>query len=98
RSQLIQQTNNLIEDAPQIINGSTVFVIDLLEKAGSLPEWLNDAIDSVTDTLTELPAEVGKWTVTFIQSVFSGALVIVLTPFFLIFMLKDHEKLVPFVT
>ncbi|HLR72651.1 MAG TPA: AI-2E family transporter [Pseudogracilibacillus sp.] len=95
---IIQQINNLIENAPQIINESTVFVIDLLEKAGSLPKWLNDAIDSVTDTLTELPAEFGKWTVTFIQSVFSGALVIVLTPFFLIFMLKDHEKLIPFVT
>src|SRR5699024_6536179 len=70
----------------------------VLFRSGSLPKWLNDAIDSVTDTLTELPAEFGRWTVTFIQSVFSGALVIVLTPFFLIFMLKDHEKLVPFVT
>src|SRR5699024_4493480 len=77
---IIQQINNLIENAPQIINESTVLVIDLLEKAGSLPKWLNDAIDSVTDTLTELPAEFGKWTVAFIQSVFSGALVIVLTP------------------
>src|SRR5699024_11859901 len=49
---IIQQINNLIENAPQIINESTVRVIDLLEKAGSLPKWLNDAIDSVTDTLT----------------------------------------------
>lgn len=95
---IIQQINNLIENAPQIINESSVFVIDLLEKAGSLPKWLNDAIDSVKDTLTKLPAEFGKWTVTLIQSVFSGALVIILTPFFLIFMLKDHEKLIPFVT
>src|SRR5699024_7806348 len=94
---IIQQINNLIENAPQIINESTVFVIDLLEKAGSLPKWLNDAIDSVTDTLTELPAEFGKWTVTFIQSVLSGALVIVLTAFILIFMLKDREELIAFV-
>ncbi len=95
---IIQQVNKLIENAPQIINESTVFIIDLLEKAGSLPKWLNDAIDSLKDTLTDLPTEFGKWVVTFIQSIFSGALVIVLTPFFLIFMLKDHEKLIPFVT
>lgn len=95
---IIQQVNNLIENAPQIINESTVFVIDLLEKAGSMPKWLNDAIDSMKDTLAELPAEFGRWTVTLIQSVFSGALVIILTPFFLIFMLKDHEKLIPFIT
>lgn len=95
---IIQQVNNLIENAPQIINESTIFVVDLLEKAGSMPKWLNDAIDSMKDTLADLPAEFGKWTVTLIQSVFSGALVMILIPFFLIFMLKDHEKLIPFVT
>lgn len=95
---IIHQINNLIENAPAIVNESTVFVVDLLEKASILPKWLNDAIDAFKDTLTALPAEFGKWTVSLIQSVFSGALVTILTPFFLIFMLKDHEKLVPFVT
>lgn len=95
---IIHQVNNLIENAPAIINDSTVFVVDLLEKAGSLPKWLNDAINSFKSTLTALPAEFGKWTVSLIQSVFSGALIAILTPFFLIFMLKDHEKLLPFVT
>src|SRR5690625_1152562 len=95
---IIHQINNLIENAPAIVNESTVFVVDLLEKAGSLPEWLNDAINTFKDTLTALPVEFGKWTVSIIQSVFQGTLILILTPFFLIFMLKDHEKLIPFVT
>ncbi len=95
---IIQQINNLIENAPAIINESTVFVIDLLEKAGSLPSWLKDAIDSLTEWISAFTTQFGKWTVTLIQSVFQGTLILVLAPFFLIFMLKDHEKFIPFVT
>lgn len=95
---IIQQINNLIENAPAIINESTVFIIDLLEKAGSLPGWLKDAIDSITEWLSAFTTQFGKWTVTLIQSLFQGTLILVLAPFFLIFMLKDHEKFVPFVT
>src|SRR5699024_8851401 len=88
----------LIDNAPAIINETTVFVVDLLEKTGSLPIWLKDAIDNVTDSLSSISMQFGKWTVTLIQSLFQGTLVLVLAPFFLIFMLKDHEKFSPFVT
>jgi len=95
---ITQQINNLIDNAPAIINETTVFVVDLLEKTGSLPIWLKDAIDNVTDSLSSISMQFGKWTVTLIQSLFQGTLVLVLAPFFLIFMLKDHEKFSPFVT
>src|SRR5690625_2588198 len=95
---ITQQINNLIDNSPAIINETTVFVVDLLEKRGSLPIWLKDAIDNVTDSLSSISMQFGKWTVFLIQSLFQGTLVLVLAPFFLIFMLKDHEKFVPFVT
>lgn len=95
---ITEQIDNLIKNAPAIINETTVFVIDLLEKTGSLPKWLTDEIDAVMDSLSAISVNFGKWTVSLIQSLFQGTLVLVLAPFFLIFMLKDHEKLVPFVT
>lgn len=95
---ITQQLNNLVNNLPAIVNESTKLINSLLSQAGDLPSWLKDGVDSVTDSLNAIALNFGKWVVHFFQSIFQAAFVAVLAPFFLIFMLKDHEKFVPFVT
>ncbi len=95
---VVEQVNNLTINLPSLINESNRLVISLLEQAGDLPAWLNDGVKSITDSLNDIALNFGKWFVHFFQSVLQGAFVVVLVPFFLLFMLKDHEKFLPFVT
>lgn len=95
---IVDQVNNLTINLPSFINETNRLVISLLEQAGDLPGWLNDGVKSITDSLNSIALNFGKWFVQFFQSVLQGAFVIVLVPFFLLFMLKDHEKFLPFVT
>lgn len=95
---IVDQVNNLTINLPSFINETNRLVISLLEQAGDLPSWLNDGVKSITDSLNAIALNFGKWFVQFFQSVIQGAFVVVLVPFFLLFMLKDHEKFLPFVT
>jgi len=95
--QITRQVNNLIENAPMFVQEANVFFIQLLQQTGSLPGWLKDSIDSVTESLNTITVQFGKWIVQFVQSIIQGTLILVLVPFFLIFMLKDHEKFLPFI-
>lgn len=93
---ITKQVNNLIENAPMIIQEANNFTIQLLKETGSLPSWLKDSIDSATESINAITVQFGKWIVTFVQSIIQGTLILVLVPFFLFFMLKDHEKFLPF--
>lgn len=92
---ITEQVNNLVLNAPMIIYEVNQFVIQLMEQAGGLPSWVTDAIDSAADSANTLTVQFGKWFVSFLQSVVQGTLNAVLVPFFLFFMLKDHEKFIP---
>ncbi len=95
---ITNQVNNLIEKAPTIAQEVNQFVIQLFKQAGDLPKWLNDIVNSATESLQAISVQFGKWIVQFLQSIIQGTLILVLVPFFLFFMLKDHEKFLPFVT
>lgn len=95
---IVEQVNNLTDNLPSIINDSNKLITSLLEQSVDLPGWLKDGVDSITDSLNSIALNFGKWFVQFFQSVVQGAFVIVLVPFFFLFMLKDHEKFLPFVS
>lgn len=95
---IVDQTNNLINNAPDITNSVSLFIVDLLEKAGSLPPWAKDSIEGATEYFETLTLDVGKFALSLFQSLFQATLLLVLVPFFLLFMLKDHDKFIPFIT
>lgn len=95
---IIEQTTNLIKNAPDIADSVSVFIVDLLERVGSLPPWVKDAIDGATEYFEAFTLNIGKFTLSLFQSVFQGTLILVLVPFFLLFMMKDHDKFNPFIT
>jgi len=96
-----KQVNNLVENAPAIAESVNDFVIDISGKyqPDYLPQWLSieDTIEDATEWFKKFSIGLGNWIVQFFQSVVQGAIILVLAPFFLFFMLKDHEKFIPFI-
>src|SRR5690625_379725 len=95
---IVEQVNIVINNIPFIVAEINIFIPKLVAEAVELPVWVKDAIDNVLDSLYDIALNFGKWAVHFFQSIIQGTLVLVLAPFFLLFMLKDHEKFVPFIT
>ncbi|MBO1005872.1 AI-2E family transporter [Pseudogracilibacillus auburnensis] len=95
---ITEQVNNLIENTPAIVQETNNLIMELLRQAGDLPKWVDKEIEKATDSISTITSQFGIWIVTFFQSVIQGTLILVLTPFFLFFMLKDHEKFLPAVT
>lgn len=95
---IVDQVNNLTNNLPSLINDSNRLITSLLEQSVDLPGWLKDGVDSITDSVNAIALNFGKWFVQFFQSVVQGAFVVVLVPFFFLFMLKDHEKFLPFIS
>lgn len=105
---ITKQVSNLIEKAPTFIDDGVDITVDLIERSESWPAWVQDSIDAAQNKLLEsqedltksidnITKQVGSW----IKSVFTSAIQVSLTailiPFFLIFMLKDHDKMMPFI-
>lgn len=95
---IVDQVNKLTNNLPSLINDSNRLITSLLEQSVDLPGWLKDGVDSITDSVNAIALNFGKWFVQFFQSVVQGAFVVVLVPFFFLFMLKDHEKFLPFIS
>lgn len=99
---ITEQVTNLVRNIPAIITETEAFVLKLIEQTGDLPEWVKKEINKVTETIKSLSLEIGGFAVSLSQSVitgtFQGIIIAILSPFFLFFMLKDHEKFIPAVT
>src|SRR5699024_7942695 len=59
---------------------------------------LDEQTESIMNYLTDASSQAGKWVFSIFQSIVQGALLLILIPFFLIFLLKDHENFLPFIT
>ena len=92
-----KQVNELVENSPAITDEINEITNYVLTQKHQLPESLEESIDSAAASVQSTAVKFGKWIVQFIQSFLQAMFLLVLVPFFFIFMLKDHEKLAPFV-
>lgn len=90
-----QQVNKLVENAPAIGKELDKMKDVFLDQKGELPEKLEESLDAAADSLQTIAVNFGKWIVQFLQSLFQAVFLLILVPFFFIFMLKDHEKFAP---
>lgn len=90
-----QQLNKLVENAPTIGKELDKMKDVILDQKGELPEKLEESLDAAADSLQTIAVNFGKWIVQFLQSLFQAVFLLILVPFFFIFMLKDHEKFAP---
>lgn len=94
---LTKQVNQLVENTPTIIREIERTADYLLAQRDRLPENMQDSIQEAIGRMNEFAVMGGAVLINFFQSLFQGIFMLVLVPFFLIYMLKDHERFAPFV-
>ncbi|MFF2754114.1 AI-2E family transporter [Psychrobacillus sp. NPDC058041] len=97
---LTNQVNSLVKNTPEIvkeIEDFTKYTISQKDRITDLPEPIQKTIKEATGKIDTIAVVAGSLLVKFVQSVFQGLFLLVLVPFFLVYMLKDHEKFSPFV-
>lgn len=92
------QINTLVDNAPEIIQSveeSAQYVFDQRER---LPDSIEEQLNGMASQIGDRLGDIGGWVVSFIGSFVSGVITLVLVPFFLVYLLVDHKKFVPFVS
>lgn len=89
------QINNLVKTAPTLANELSNMINYVLKNRENFPAQLNDAITKATNSIQGYALFTSKFLVQFISGIVSGTFVLILVPFFFIYMLKDHEKFAP---
>ena len=85
---LIKATPSLQKEAEHIVN----FSLTQMDKLPSdVTDRINSAVKSIGDSMTGILANSFTYLTSFISTVF----LLIMVPFFLIYMLKDHEKFIP---
>ena len=94
---LTKQVNALAKNAPEIIKEVEDFSKYTFAQRDKLPESLQTTIEEATNKIDKFAVGAGSLLIKFIQNLFQGVFLLILVPFFLVYMLKDHEKFAPFV-
>ncbi len=91
------QVNGLVENAPKIAKEVNEIKDDLWKQKEILPDKIQESINDAMDSAQTIAINFTKWIFQFLQSLFQAMFLLILVPFFFIFMLKDHEKFAPLI-
>lgn len=92
------QFTNLMDNIPKMVEGSKKMVASLQSNQIVIPEQIDDAIQHFMDNIQLYIENVISYIFGFIGQLITFIAALLLIPFFLFFMLKDGDKLVPFIT
>ncbi|SDH00910.1 Predicted PurR-regulated permease PerM [Planococcus glaciei] len=92
-----KQVNSLVNNAPGIIEDVEQYSQYVFDQRERLPASIEEQINQMSGQLGDWASNIGSWLLTFLGSFISGVVSLVLVPFFLIYLLLDHEKFAPFV-
>lgn len=93
-----EQVNSLVDSAPEIIEEVEGYAQYLLDQRSRLPDALQEQINEMTNSIGDWASNIGSVLLSFITGLISGLVALVLAPFFMIYLLIDHKKFVPFVS
>ncbi|TQR20484.1 AI-2E family transporter [Psychrobacillus vulpis] len=94
---LAKQVNSLVKYSPEIVKEVEDFTKYVLTQQDKLPESLQKTMEEASGKIDTIAVTAGTLLIKFIQNLFQGVFLFVLVPFFLVYMLKDHEKFAPFI-
>lgn len=94
---ITEQMNALVKDAPELMQGFENMVDYIVDQKKHLPLFVEQPIDNLSLRVNDMAQGFGTWAIGLIQSFLRGVFLLVLVPFFLLYILKDHEKFAPFV-
>ncbi|WP_040226058.1 AI-2E family transporter [Bhargavaea cecembensis] len=90
-----KQVNNLVDNAPELTRQLNDVRVDLLHQKDDLPDQVQTTLNNALDRVEASAVKFGSWVIQFLQTVAQALVLLILVPFFFIFMLKDHEKFAP---
>lgn len=92
------QINTLVDNAPEIIDSVEEYGQYIFDQRERLPGSIEEQLNEMTGQIGDRIGDVGGWILSFIGSFISGVVTLVLVPFFLVYLLVDHKKFVPFIS
>ncbi|MCM3612188.1 AI-2E family transporter [Planococcus sp. MERTA32b] len=95
---ITSEVNRLVDNAPGIIEDVEEYAQYVLDQRSRLPDNVQEQINGMTDSIGEWASNIGSVLMSFITGLISGIVSLILVPFFLIYLLIDHKKFVPFVS
>ena len=88
---IISNINNLIKQTPALQKKLNIFSLKQMDK---LPDDVTHRINKAVRSMGDITSILSN-SVTYITSFISTVFLLIMVPFFLIYMLKDHEKFIP---
>lgn len=92
---LVAQITLLIDNIPWLFKTATKKVNDLLQNRDNLPPSVASTVNDFINSLQDYAVLTSKFVLDILTMIINWALLIILIPFFFIYMLKDHEKFQP---
>jgi predicted PurR-regulated permease PerM len=93
---IVAQVNSFIDNFPQIQRDFESYISYALDQREKLPEGLKNGINDGIQKINDYTGTLLSGTVTYVTKFISTLFLLILVPFFLIYMLKDHDKFIPF--
>ncbi|WP_414043590.1 AI-2E family transporter [Macrococcus animalis] len=95
---IMKQGNNFVDNFPTIQKEFQSYVNLALDQREKLPDNVKDGITNATKKINEYTGKIVSNAFSFITQFISTLFLIILVPFFLIYMLKDHDRFIPFIS
>ncbi|MET3575464.1 AI-2E family transporter [Bhargavaea ullalensis] len=93
-----KQANAFADNLPEIADQVEESVNYVLDRREEWPDFVENGIQTARERVNEIALGLGGGLVSFLTGFFQTIFMLVLAPFFLVYMLKDHERFIPFVS
>lgn len=94
---IAEQIENLVTQIPALqheVQNIINFALDQMER---LPNDVTDRINKMVQSISDSTADILSNSLGYLTSFISTLFLLIMVPFFLIYMLKDHERFIPFI-
>ena len=92
---IMNQINNLIKQAPQLQQETQAMIKYALDQMDKLPNDVTDRVNKVVKSFGDNVTNVLTNSISIVSQIISTLFLLIMVTFFLIYMLKDHEKFIP---
>ncbi|MDW4153846.1 AI-2E family transporter [Staphylococcus saprophyticus] len=94
---IAEQIENLINQIPALQHEVQHIINFSLDQMERLPNDVTDRINKMVQAMSDSTANVLSNSLSYLTSFISTLFLLIMVPFFLIYMLKDHERFIPFI-
>ncbi|MGO3050279.1 AI-2E family transporter [Staphylococcus casei] len=94
---IAEQIENLVNQIPTLQHEVQHIINYSLDQMERLPPDVTNRINKMVQSMSDSTADILSNSFSYITSIISTLFLLIMVPFFLIYMLKDHERFIPFI-